>query len=290
MITTAQAVLRSMRGESHSYLLSSDDGNLYVTKFVWGETRRHAINEWIGSQLLSHLGLATPPTSIVEVTEDFVEEHGAKLSGVGCKPSELIGLHFGSRSPGDPATTGIYDYLPDSLLPGVDNLDDFVGALVFDLWCGKKTDRQAIFPRTKGGRRQFHALLVDNDWLFGGEAWSFAGTQVPVGYFAPVRYFRKVVYSNLVGMADLAPWFHMIEHLPESFFPHLAASVPREWLAGDEAALRALLRQLSMRRANLRADVFDYLCSNNDYFESWTARKGPQREELDLVARQQCLA
>jgi hypothetical protein len=285
MITSAQAIVRGMRGESHSYLLDTKDGNHYVTKFAWGEkARRHAINEWIGSQLLSHLGLATPSTRIVEVTEEFLAANRSKLSEAGCEPSELRGLHFGSQYPGDPATSTVYDYLPDSLLPLVDNLEDFIGTLVFDLWCQKSTGRQVIFSRKGGGRRSFHALMIDNDCLFGGDTWSLDVAA------ASIRYFRPIVYANLASMADLAPWFNKIENIQESFFTHLAASVPREWVADDELALRTLLRRLSTRRGNLRAFAFKFLSSNSEFFPLWTARKGPHSEEFRLAVKQKRLA
>ena len=148
-----------------------------------------------------------------------------------------------------------------------------MGVLLFDLWGQKTTQRQAIFPMKKGGSRGFDALMVDNDSLCGGEAWSLDGAA------APVWYFRQVVYSNLAHMADLAPWFEKIDNIPESFFTHLVASVPREWMAGDELALQALLRRLSTRRNKLRALAFSYLCSNSEFFLSWLPRKRPQERK-----------
>ncbi len=57
------------------------------------------------------------------------------------------GWHFGSRYPGDPARTAVYDFLPDALLPKVVNLEDFRAILVFDKWVANADGRQSVFYR-----------------------------------------------------------------------------------------------------------------------------------------------
>ena len=57
------------------------------------------------------------------------------------------GWHFGSRYPGDPARTAVYDFLPDALLRQVANLEDFRAILVFDKWVGNADGRQSVFYR-----------------------------------------------------------------------------------------------------------------------------------------------
>ncbi len=259
-----------MRGESQSYLLGTTDGNYFVTKFAGREgARRRLINEWVGSKLLSRLGVATPLVRIVETSEDFIESHRGQFAAAGLDPSVLRGLHFGSQVPGDPAKVAIYDYLPDRLLAKVENLGDFIGALTVDLWCGKTSKRQAIFVRADQKSRLFRALMIDNDEMFGGGAWRIGGA-------SPGLHLSLVPYANLVDMAALDPWLSKIESIPQGFFPSLVSSLPEEWIQRDGLALIAMLRRLSIRRDSLRSLALTYLRSNSKLFPQWVKEETSQ--------------
>lgn len=68
---------------------------------------------------------------------------------------EVDGVYCGSRYPADPATTAIYDFLPDGLLARVENRDDFWNLIVIDLWLGNPRASKALFYRT-AHRSQVH--------------------------------------------------------------------------------------------------------------------------------------
>ena len=53
----------------------------------------------------------------------------------------------GSRYPGDPRRTTLYDFLPDEQLRAVENLYQFAGMLVFDKWTCNTNGRQTLFFR-----------------------------------------------------------------------------------------------------------------------------------------------
>lgn len=289
MITSARVVLREMRGISRSHLLAADDGNCYVTKFARNsEARRRLINEWLGSQLLSRVGIATPPAAIIEASAAFLSAHESKLASISREPVSLQGFHFGSQFPGDPATTAVYDYLPDQLLARVENPDDFLKTLVVDLWCGKTSRRQAVFVRSQEHAGAFRALMIDNDDLFGGNAWAFADST------DPRLCFSLVVYSGLTGMVDLTSSLAEIRSIPAAFIEALALSVPTEWTAGDGPALRGLLERLIARQRALPSLVRSFFQSNGALFPSWvneaSIRKAPGSECPNRNARRLCVA
>ena len=91
--------------------------------------------------------MPAPPVAVVEVREELVA-HTADLVmqlGRGRAPCRA-GLQFGSRYPGSPAETVVYDFLPDEQLREVQNLGDFCGMLVFDKWtCNTNGRRQSFF-------------------------------------------------------------------------------------------------------------------------------------------------
>lgn len=267
----AESVVRAMRGDSKSYLLGTNDGNFFVTKFsgLIG-ARRRLINEWIGSKLLSRVGVATPAARIIETTEGFIDTHRETFSAAGLQPSSLLGSHFGSKFPGHPSTTVVYDYLPDHVLAKVENLGDFVGTLLVDLLCCKTSRRQAIFVRSTQQTGSFQALMIDNDEMLAGEKWRLEQST------APGLYPSLAPYATLTGVVDIDPWLKKIESIPESFFLSLASGVPTDWKQRDSMALTALLQQLSQRRRSLRSLALTCLGSNRKSFPQWVHQQSAQ--------------
>src|SRR5580658_9166895 len=133
MPTDARRLIRKMRGGAQAHLLEASDGHAYVVKFLNNpQHRRILVNEWISSVFLNYLGISTPEVAIVRVTETFLRENPEAHFQRGTGRIELEpGWHFGSRFPGDPGRTAVYDFLPDSLLQHVENLNDFRGVLAF---------------------------------------------------------------------------------------------------------------------------------------------------------------
>ena len=127
--------IRKMRGGAQSHLLQADDGRFYVVKFRNNpQHRRILVNELISWVFLDYLKIAAPRAEVIRLTPDFLRENPDVYLTLGTRRVEVeAGRHFGSRYPGDPQTLAVYDFLPDALLPGVRNLDEFRGMLVFDI-------------------------------------------------------------------------------------------------------------------------------------------------------------
>jgi hypothetical protein len=138
-----------MRGGSQPHLLEAEDGQCYVVKFRNNpQHHRILVNELLASRLLAYLQVAAPETAPVQLSAEFLAENPDIHLTFGSRriPVEP-GWHFGSRYPGDPARTTVYDFLPDTLLPKVANLEDFRTILLFDKWVGNADGRQSIFHR-----------------------------------------------------------------------------------------------------------------------------------------------
>src|SRR5690349_927365 len=129
MPLTAVRHMRKMRGGAQSHLLEADDGQYYVvTLRNNSQHRRILINELVCSVLLDYLRIAAPETALLHVNSEFLATNADVHLTLGSRRLEVEpGWHFGSRYPGDPARTAVYDFLPDALLPSVVNLEDFRG-------------------------------------------------------------------------------------------------------------------------------------------------------------------
>ena len=186
MPLTAVRHVRKMRGGAQSHLLEADDGHWYVVKFRNNpQHRRILVNE------LLCFALAGLPED--RRSRDGADPLSARVPGrqPGNPPARWgpraipvePGWHFGSRYPGDPARTAVYDFLPDALLPQVANLEDFRAILVFDKWVGNADGRQSVFYRAmvrrgdarRAGTPGFVARMIDHGFAFNGPNWDFPG-------------------------------------------------------------------------------------------------------------------
>jgi hypothetical protein len=251
---SATGVVRRMRGKSQAHLLTADDGCHYVVKF------RHAhhgvralINELLGALTLRRLGFACPPPALIETGVQFLVANPVGIQCEGMMYPPAPGWHFGSLYPGDPASTRVYDFVPDKLLSRVANLTEFHGMLVFDIWAGQVERRQAVFvrdvlhhQRIESGAccnpDEFIALMIDNEHLFGASLWQFA--DIPEA----AQYFRPAVYSGVSDIADLHPWIAAIQNLSDDTIGEYVAQIPQEWYLGMEAALDSLVLEWLKRR------------------------------------------
>jgi hypothetical protein len=255
MPVDARRLIRKMRGGAQAHLLEATDGHCYVVKFVNNpQHRRILANEWIASVFLRYLGIATPEVAMVRVSAEFLRENPEAHLQLGSHRSPLEpGWHFGSRYPGHPERTVVYDFLPDSLLDQVQNFQEFLGVLAFDKWTGNADSRQAVFfrarlkdwlPGTEAHplRMGFVAQMVDNGYVFEGPQWRFSDTT------AQGLYFRPMVYGGVSGWGSFEPWLERIVHFPEDMVDHALKQIPPPWIEGEEDQIEKLLDARRRRR------------------------------------------
>jgi len=258
--------IRRMRGGAQSHLMRCEDENYYVVKFQNNpQGTRILANELLGTRLAARIGLAVAAAAVVEVrpemvalTEDLVVQLGRGRSP--CVP----GLQFGSRYPGDPATTSVYDFLPDEQLREVENLADFAGALAFDKWTCNTNGRQAIFLRARDSER-YRAMMIDHGFCFNAGEWNFPD--------APLRgiYARARVYESVRGWEAFEPWLARIEQrITEDVLDEIAREIPPEWYNFDQEALYRMMEQLLRRRKLVRELILSAKNSTRLPFPNWT--------------------
>jgi hypothetical protein len=273
MPLTAVRHVRKMRGGAQSHLLEADDGHHYVVKFRNNpQHRRILVNEWISAVFLDYLKISSPAPALVRLTPGFLAENPEVSLTLGTRKVTVEpGWHFGSRYPGHPERTAVYDFLPDALLGQVVNLDDFRAILVFDKWVGNADGRQSVFFRaiveSAAARRPgFVTSMIDHGFAFDGPSWDFSDSPLQ-GLYA-----RRLVYEPVRSLNDFQPWLDQVIHFPEEVLDCALKSVPPEWVEGEEDALERLLETLIERRRR----VPDLIRAARDCrvspFPNWTAQ------------------
>jgi len=255
MPLTARGLVRKMRGGAQAHLLEADDGNWYVVKFRNNpQHHRVLVNELLASVLLDYLKIASPPVALIRITPAFLEAHPDVHITLGSRrlPVEA-GWHFGSQYPGDPSRLAVYDFLPDALLPGVANLEDFRAILVFDKWVANADGRQCVFHRARvrredspaDARPAFVARMIDHGFAFNGPHWDFPDSPL-MGLYA-----RRLVYEPVTSLEDFQPWLGQVMNFPEEVMDQAWKRIPPDWIEGEDDDLDRLLERLFERRKRL---------------------------------------
>lgn len=261
-----------MRGGAQAHLLEADDGFWYVVKFRNNpQHRRILVNELLSAALLEYLKITAPETALVEVSPSFLEANADVHISLGSTRVEIEpGWHFGSRYPGDPSRVAVYDFLPDSLLPKVVNLEDFRAILVFDKWVGNADGRQSVFYRAMvrsdpltGTRPGFVARMIDHGYAFNGPHWDFPESPLQ-GLYA-----RRVVYDSVRSLDDFQPWLGQVMGFPEEVIDRAWKRIPREWIDGEEDALDQLLERLFERRKRVPELISQCRGARTNPFPNW---------------------
>jgi hypothetical protein len=270
MPLTAIRHVRKMRGGAQAHLLEADDGHWYVVKFSNNpQHRRILVNELAASALLGYLKIAVPETALMHVGASFLEANPEVHLTLGTRQIPVEpGWHFGSRYPGDPARTAVYDFLPDALLPKVANLDDFRAILVFDKWVANADGRQCVFYRalveqSTGARPGFVARMIDHGFAFNGPHWDFPDSPLQ-GLYA-----RRQVYESVRSLDDFEPWLDQVRHFPEEVIDQAWKSIPAGWIAGEESELEQLLERLFARRKRLPELIGACREASTNPFPNW---------------------
>ncbi len=256
--------VKRMRGGAQAHLMRCSSEEYYVVKFQNNpQGVRILANELLATRLAARIGLPTARAAVVEVREGLIQltEDLVIQLGRGRAPC-AAGFQFGSRYPGSPADTVVYDFLPEEQLCEVLNLDAFRGILAFDKWSCNTNGRQAIFFRS-GSETRYQTQMIDHGFCFNAGEWSFPD--------APLRglYARHRVYGGVCGLESFEPWTSRIEKLDASALEEAASEIPPDWYGGDQDALERLLEQLLRRRSLVRDLIVSAWKSSAQPFPNW---------------------
>jgi hypothetical protein len=256
-----------MRGGAQAHLLRCEDDHYYVTKFQNNPQHTRVLaNEMLAARLAEAIGLPVARPEVVDVGTQLIDGTGdLRLHIRGKWEKCLPGFHFGSRFPGKPGRTLIYDLLPDERLGDVENLAAFAGMLLFDQWTCNTNGRQVLFTAEPHRRSGYRALMIDQGFCFNAGEWNFPDS--------PLRglYYRHRVYAHIQGWKNFEPYLSRLEALAPRALDEAAASVPPEWYNADTEAMTRLLEQLDRRRSRIRELITAARDSSRQPFAHWSA-------------------
>jgi hypothetical protein len=285
MPVNAIRFIRKMRGGAQSHLLEADDGNFYIVKFQNNpQHRRILVNEWIAGKILSQLQISAPDQQMVAVSPEFLARNPDVGMQTGNRQIPVEpGWHFGSKHPGTPQLTAIYDFIPDALLGQVANAEEFLAALVFDRWVANADGRQSIFfraqlkdwlarPGIPPRKMGFVALMIDHGFSFNGPHWDFPESAITG------LYSRRMVYEKVRSLDDFEPWLSRVTSFPEDVLDRALRQIPPEWIGGDETALLKMLDRLMSRRKRVPELLHACRAAAVNPFPNWVGSQAAKKD------------
>ncbi len=203
------------------------DNGTYVVKWQQNpQHRRILINEMMGTEILRRLGVAVPEWALIHVDSGFLSEN--PQINVQLRQTEVPvepGWHFGSRVPKQKT-------LPDlpvaQMLNRLNNLGDFLGAFVFDLWSDNRDGRQAIFFRQ--GNRHYTSQMIDHGFAFGFEGTEWRMRDIFIRKKHPILL---PIYEAQWANPVIDDFIARIQRLAEYELADIRRLVPTEWLESD---------------------------------------------------------
>jgi hypothetical protein len=266
-----------MRGGAQAHLMRADDGHFYVVKFQDNPQHLRVLaNELLATRLAGRVGLPVPVTEIVKVDGWLIENtQELRVDTAGMSSRFQSGLQFGARYVCDPAEGQVFDYLPESMLPKVRNLNAFAGMLVLDKWLGNANGRQAVFWK-KTQERRYTATFIDQGYCFNAGEWNF-----PDSALRGV-YSRNAVYQQVSGWESFEPWLARVENFAAAAVREVAGEVPPEWTGGGWDALEKLVETIIGRRSKVRELITAFRDSSRRPFPAWGQ---PAMEDMGAQAK-----
>lgn len=150
----ATGYLRPLNRRTSEHLILGSDGNCYSVDLdaQWGS--ESSLLNVLGSRLCQTFGIEAAAPVLLKIDPE-VSAQG--MPGV---PSAKEGVFVGKRYPVNPATTAIYDFLPDILLPKVQNRCDFWKLIPIDLWLGNPQASKVLFYRVGTGLNSYRGTTA----------------------------------------------------------------------------------------------------------------------------------
>jgi hypothetical protein len=240
-VVRVTAFERKMRGGCQSSLVHASNGRRYILKMRGNPQGDHTLfNEAFGSELAGLLSLPVQPWCSLHISDLFLEQNPGMWfegsNGAG-RIRPTAGVHFGSEFIEPQQGGEIFEMIPTSWVPRIQNAPEFLGMFVFDWWTHHADRRQAILVQQPGSE-SLTAVFIDHGQLFG----KFEGAQ----NLRRCAYWDHTVYAAIDRNHSLGTWALRIASLSQHDLRAACARIPRNWqprLGREELLIRLQERQ-----------------------------------------------
>src|SRR6185437_4836505 len=243
--------IRRMRGGSQSSLLLCNDGNFYIVKLMGNPQGSTVLfSEALGTELMRVAELSVPMWCPVEISDEFIEKH-REIWFQAATPGRVrpnAGIHFGSKLVMPSSTEALYELLPRNWFKQIVNREEFIGALLFDLWANQMDNRQALFLQ-HSNIRSIKAIFIDQGSLF------IQNEDDADVNMSRAMFMDSSIYADLPLELIVPKWLTRIRNFNEPMIRSLIgiSNIPSEWYTPD--ILESVIHGLMQSTRILQNDV-----------------------------------
>lgn len=224
-----------LEGKSRGHIITFDDGQDYVVKFVRDGFEKILPNEWIAYCLARFLGLPIPYSRMVEVPEEFFigiadtsqERYTPRQFASVCIP-DCVSLH------------------QVSAVESVINHSSLAGIILLDYWlCNQDRNRSNVLLREEQ-TGVYRMWMIDHGDSFGSYFWTTADLRRP-----SIKLYKSMTHQFMAQFVqteqEFAEYMNIIRTIPRLLIEEIVAIIPNEWNISDEER-DAIVKQLLYRR------------------------------------------
>jgi hypothetical protein len=245
-----------IKGATGPHMMKCDDDKTYLVKFA--DSKKAAINEFVGHSLARAVDLPVPDASLVEVPAEVVTGSQSLTFG-GIHP----GLHLGSEMLPDALDMGQFLRTMQRTAVVLANEEIIPQTVCHDIWIltmDRERDDNHLFYALDG---IFRYAMVDFSHSFTGPAWT-ADSIEQGSYLRTIVPVHPVVANMATGLPSFLPTLEKIEAVEDSRVEEIVGSVPEAWSMSDEERV-CLVEFLELRRGLVKS----VLTSGRGAFPNW---------------------
>ena len=226
------------------------DGNIYVVKFQNNRLgSRVLVSELFAAKIGALMGLCFPPSDIIEINEQMVNENPALLE-IGLEPGRVFASLYLTHA----------EYVGKNRLCKAINVSEMAGVILFDHMfhnADRAKNQKNLLLRLENEHYRIYA--IDNSHLFRSSRWTIEsfqklGTKIKTYYY---QHYRNLL-KDLLTPQDFVPYIELVTKISDEQIDCIVEEIPHEWLP-DETERLALADYTKMRR-DMAGEIWEKLC------------------------------
>lgn len=230
--------IRKLEGKSNAHLITFNDGNDYVVKFLQRGFEKSLANEWVAYCLGRYLGVPIPYSKLVEIPQDF------RMDFIDYE--NIIPTQFQFASLYIPGCKNGHEV---QSIKNLVNKESLASIIVFDYWLQNRDRTKKNILLKEDGDSSFQIWAIDHAEVFNSYNWRT--TEIP---YWPRRVIKSATHqmmaSFIVDEMDFTKQIEIMQGMPNLLIEDAVEMIPGDWLMTDEEK-KAMIGTLVNRRKKI---------------------------------------
>lgn len=234
---------KKLEGKSNAHLITFDDGQDYVVKYLQSGFEKSLANEWVAYCLGRYLGLPIPFAKLVEIPPEF--------------SSQIPEIEHLTNTQKQFASL----YIPDCMNghqiaePQIINHSSLAGVIVFDYWLYNHDRTRKNILLHEETPNFYHLWIIDHAEVFGSYNWLSSDLEkLPAEIIK--SHTHQVMARFITDEKEFNEALKLIQMIPILLIEEIVALIPDDWMVSSEER-KAIVSTLLRRRKKILPELVD---------------------------------